>query len=86
MKSQNVTLTLPEELLCELKRIAAQRDSNVSALLTDVLRQIVERESSYESARDAMEEDLRGGYSLGTFGQISWTRDSLHERREARSE
>ena len=80
MASRNVTLALPEELLRRLKILAAKQDTSISALLTATLSEFADYEEGYAEARDAMIADLEKGYDLGTRGQISWTRDSLHER------
>ena len=80
MASRNVTLTLPEELLRRLRILAAQRDTSISAWLTTALSELVDQEDGYAEARDATIRDLERGYDLGTRGQITWTRDSLHDR------
>lgn len=80
MSRRNVTLTLPEELLRQLKIIAARRETSLSALLAEALRQIVDTELGYEEARRLMLADLKKGYPLGTRGKINWSRESLHER------
>ncbi len=80
MKTRNVTLALPDELLRRLKVIAAQRDSSISALLAHSLQQIADQEEGYRAAHRGMLEDLRKGFNLGTKGQIAWSRDSVHER------
>ncbi len=80
VKTRNVTLALPEELLRELKIVAARQDTSLSALLTRALHQIVNAEEGYEGACRSMLADLKKGYKLGTGGKINWTRDSLHER------
>jgi predicted transcriptional regulator len=78
--SRNVTLALPEELLRRLRILAAHRDTSISALLTTALSELVDQEDGYAEARDATIRDLERGYDLGTRGQITWTRDSLHDR------
>jgi predicted transcriptional regulator len=78
--SRNVTLALPEELLRRLKILAAQQDTSISALLTATLSDLADQEEGYAVARDAMISDMERGYDLGTCGQITWSRDSLHER------
>ena len=80
MASRNVTLTLPEEILRRLRILAAQRDTSISAWLTTALSELVDQEDGYAEARDATIGDLERGYDLGTRGQITWTRDSLHDR------
>jgi predicted transcriptional regulator len=78
--ARNVTLALPEELLRRLKILAARQDTSISALLTATLSEVADQEEGYAEARDAMIGDMARGYDLGTHGQITWTRDSLHER------
>lgn len=80
VKTRNVTLALPEDLLRRLKLIAAQEDTSISAMLTEALRQLADQEEGYLAAKRGMLEDLRRGYNLGTCGKIGWTRDEVHER------
>jgi predicted transcriptional regulator len=80
VRKRNVTLALPEELLRQLKIIPARRETSLSALLAEALRQIVDAEQGYEQAQRLMLADLERGYPLGTRGKIDWTRDSLRER------
>lgn len=46
VKTRNVTLALPEELLRELKIVAAKQDTSLSALLSRALHQIVSDEEA----------------------------------------
>ena len=78
--TRNVTLTLPEDRLRRMKILAARRDTSISALLASGLPQWADEEKGYAEARDAMLADLARGYSPGTHGTITWSRDSLHER------
>ena len=80
MNTRNVTLSLSEDLLRQLKVIAAKQDTSLSALLTGALRQIVDENDGYAEAQRAMLKDLRKGYNLGTHGKIPWTREDVHER------
>jgi predicted transcriptional regulator len=80
VKTRNVTLSIPQELLRQLKITAAKQDTSLSAMLTRALQQIIDEESGYADAQRRMLKDLRKGYDLGTHGKISWTRNDLHER------
>jgi predicted transcriptional regulator len=80
VRTRNVTLALPDDLLRRLKVIAAQRDSSISALLRHSLEQVAEEEAGYQEAQRGMLADLRRGFDLGTKGKIGWSRDSIHER------
>ena len=77
---QNITLSFPEELLRQVKVIAAKRGTSVSALLTEKLEQIVLEADDYEQARRKAMALMDKGFELGTHGKITWTRDELHER------
>jgi predicted transcriptional regulator len=80
VKTRNVTLALPDDLLRRLKVVAAQQDTSLSAMLAQTLRRIVDEQDGYDEARRQALRDLRKGYDLGTRGRIAWTRDDLHER------
>ena len=80
VKTRNVTLSIPDDLLRQLKVVAAKQDTSISAMLARALRQIVDEQDGYAEAQRQMLRDLRKGYNLGTHGHIGWTRDDLHER------
>lgn len=80
MANRNITLSLPEELVKQARIVAAKRDTSVSQLVADMLKEIVERETGFERARQRSLARLEKGFHLGTGGQTSWTRDELHER------
>lgn len=78
---QNVTLSLPRDVLHKVELLAAQREISVSELLTSELERLVAQEESYARARQRHLRLLEKGLNLGTHGQIHTTRDELHERR-----
>jgi hypothetical protein len=78
--NQNVTLSLPRELLRQIKRLAADRDSSVSALMVEALTELADKDRRYSAARKRSLQALRSATSLGTGGRRTWTRDELHER------
>ena len=80
METQNITLALPKELLYKVKRVALERQTSVSGLLTQALAEIVAREDIYVSARQRHLAWLEHGADLGTNGKIGWRREDLHER------
>lgn len=80
MSTRNVTLSLPIDLLKQIKVIAAKQDTSISAMLTQSLRKIAqEQDETYEEAHQAMMADIRKGFVFGPRGK-SLTRDELHER------
>jgi hypothetical protein len=80
METQNITLALPKELIYKAKRVALERRTSVSGLLTQALTEIVAREDSYAGARQRHLDWLEHGADLGTNGKIGWQREDLHER------
>ena len=78
--NQNITLSLPEEDLREARVLAARRGTSVSQLLARMLRETVERETGYDTAKERSLALLREGMDLGTSGRITWSRGDLHER------
>jgi len=76
----NVTLGLPRRLLKRVKRLAADRDTSVSALMAEALERLADEQSRYAAARTRSLAAMRSARSLGTGGRASWTRDELHER------
>ncbi len=80
MATRNITLALPEEMLREVKVIAAKRGTSVSAMLREKLEALVTDESDYALAKREALAALERGYDLGTHGKANWTRDELHER------
>ena len=77
---QNVTLALPADTVRRLKVLAAERGSSISRMLTEQLDALLDRESGYERAKRRSLRTLEHGWDLGTNGQITWSRDELHER------
>lgn len=75
---QNVTLRLDKDLIKKGKIIASKKDTSLTRLLSDFLRQIVEEEDYYEQCKKQALNILKKGYHFG--GKITCTREELHER------
>jgi hypothetical protein len=78
--TQNITLSLPRALLKRVKRLAADRDTSVSALMHAALASLADEDRRYSAARKQALAALRSPVSLGTGGRLTWSRDQLHER------
>lgn len=74
----NITLKLDSNLLREIKILAAERGTSISALLTSRLEQIVRERLGYERARKRALSRLRDGMDLNWSKPRS--RDELHKR------
>ena len=51
METQNITLSIPKEILLRVKLIAVTRHTSVSGLLTQMLERLVQQEDAYAHAR-----------------------------------
>jgi hypothetical protein len=80
MEKQNITLSLPKQVLLKVKLMAVHRQTSVSALLTQTLERLVEQEDAYAQAHRRHLDWLRRGTDLGTEGRVTAKRDELHER------
>ncbi len=79
MDHQNVTLSLPKEILRRAKHIAIERGTSLSGLLSHLLEELTRQEDAYCLAkRDHLAELEK--YDLGTGGNAGWSRGDLHER------
>ena len=79
-ENQNITLSVPRELLKRVKRLAADRETSVSALMMQALARLADEDRRYAAARKRALAALRSARSLGTGGRPTWTRGELHER------
>ncbi|OGO62488.1 MAG: CopG family transcriptional regulator [Chloroflexi bacterium RBG_19FT_COMBO_50_10] len=79
-KIQNVTLSIPKDILRKAKILAVIKNTSLSGLLTKTLTDLVAHQEEYEQARQRSITLLKSGFDLGTQGQIAWKREELHER------
>ena len=79
MANRNITLSLPEELVRKAKVIAAERDTSVSALVAELVAHLTGGSSGYEQAWAEEEALMRRGDTL-RVGDVTWSREELHER------
>lgn len=74
----NITLKVDSDLLREVRILAAEKDSSVSALLAEQLERLVRERKAYERSRRNALARLREGF------QLKWkpprSRQELHER------
>ena len=74
----NITLKLDADLLREVRILAAEEGTSISALLAARLQKIVQERKGYERAKRRGLTRLRAGFDL------QWrrpgSRDELHER------
>ncbi|MFT4043857.1 MAG: DUF6364 family protein [Gordonia sp. (in: high G+C Gram-positive bacteria)] len=78
MANRNITLSLPEDLVRKAKVIAAERDTSVSALIAELVEHLAGGSENFDIAW-GREVAGMGGSGM-SVGDISWSRDELHER------
>jgi len=80
VERQNVTISVPKDVLRKAKHLAINRQTSLSGLMTETLKDLVNREESYQKARSRQLSLLDEGMELGLQGNIKWTREEIHER------
>lgn len=75
---QNITLSLEKDLIKKGKVIASRKETSLSRLLSDFLKQIINEEEFYELSKRKALSILDKGFHLG--GKITCSREELHER------
>jgi len=80
MEKQNITLSIRKDLLQKVKIIAVKRSSSVSAMMTNLLEDIVALDEGYQTASQKHIRLLQQEVDLGTNGSMDWSRDELHAR------
>jgi len=75
---KNITLSVREETLREVRKIAAERETTVNALVRDYLEQL----AAHKAKRARMRRQLTKfvAKSRAAVGPITWTRDEAHAR------
>jgi hypothetical protein len=77
----NITVAIDSGLLKKARAVAARRGQSVSALLADELRELVDEDARYTSARKRARSLFEHPLSLGG---APLSREELHERRHVR--
>lgn len=80
MKKQNVTLSLPRDLLIKAKHIAIDKNISLSGMLTNMLREIVEREDEYIKAKEEHFKIMEEGNSYMVGDKNKWKKEEIHDR------
>ncbi|MBE3581299.1 MAG: CopG family transcriptional regulator [Thermoanaerobacteraceae bacterium] len=79
MEYQNITLSVPKEVLRRAKHLAIERGTSLSGLLTQLLLEYTLKEDEYQRARER-HLSMLGKFDLGTEGNIVRSREELHAR------
>ena len=75
---KNVTLAIEERTLRAARRIAAERSTSLNAMIREFLRELTERESQADQARQRILDLCE--QSTAEVGPKGWSRDEVHDR------
>jgi hypothetical protein len=78
--NQNITESLPRDLLRRVKRLAVDRPTSVSALIGEARKRLADEDRRYSAARKRALAALNAAVSLDTGGHRAWSRDDRDER------
>jgi hypothetical protein len=77
----NITLSIDDDLVKEVRKIAVERDTTLTGLVRDYLKDLAaehERTGRKRREREALERSFR--QFRFRIGRKTWTREELHER------
>lgn len=75
---RNITLSVDEEVLAAVRRIAAEQNSTVNALVREYLTRLAAQSDRARRARARLAQLSRK--SKGKLGAKTWSREDLYER------
>ena len=75
---KNITLTIDEKVLATVRRVAANNDTSVNAIVRGHLNRLAEHADRAAKARRRIRELSEA--SEARIGSSQWHRDDLHER------
>jgi metal-responsive CopG/Arc/MetJ family transcriptional regulator len=81
MERQNVTLSLPKQLLKKAKAIAASKEKSLSELMRESLEEKVREATGYRKAMERQLKLMEKGFDFGIKEKITISREEIHERR-----
>jgi hypothetical protein len=80
VEKQNITLSLPREILKKGKVLAARKGISLNELVRELLQANTENDGEYRASAERQIKRMKEGIQLGTKGKIPWKRDQLHQR------
>jgi len=80
--SMNITLSIDDDLVKEVRKIAVERDTTLTGLVRSYLQELAAEHAKSGRKRRELEA-LREGFEKYQFniGKRTWKREELHERR-----
>ena len=75
---KNITLAVPDDTLREVRKIAAERETTVNALVREYLEHLAAHKK--RRARLELEIEAFAQRTRAEVGDITWSREDAHER------
>lgn len=75
---KNITLSVSEETLREVRKIAAERETTVNALVREYLEDLAAHKARRAQIRREITKFV--ARSKARVGRVRWSRDDIHER------
>jgi hypothetical protein len=75
---KNITLSVDDNVLATVRRLAAERNSTVNAMVREYLTNLAAHEGRADRARTRLRQLSR--QSQGRLGKKTWSREDLHDR------
>jgi len=80
VEKQNVTLSLPVDLLQKVRVMAAKRNVSMSSLMTSAISKLILSEDDYDARAKRAIERMKNAPNRGVGDKITWTREEVHDR------
>lgn len=80
MDMQNVTVSLPRELVRRARHVAVERGVSLSRLVGECITRMLAGGEEQDVVRRELLALFDEGLDAGVEDRASWTRDELHER------
>lgn len=75
----NITMSLEDDLVKKVRKLAVERNTSMTALVRETLRQLAAQED-FRTEEHIAELEAAFNSASAKVGKRTWTRDELHER------
>ncbi len=75
----NITLAIEDDILKKVRKLAVEKNTSLTAMVRDSLRQLAAREDIKEHETVSQLEDFFKSSKM-VIGRKNWTREDLHAR------
>ncbi len=79
MDVQNITLSVPKNVLIKIKHLAVEQGTSVSKLMSESMINIINNNYLYEKAKKSNLKKINSHMNMGTKGEINIEKEDLHE-------